>query len=118
MLRKTIYGLVQSSKKFHEKLINVLKVIGSIGSKSDPCLWTTWDEKVNHMIIIGIYVDDCLIIGKYESIDCFIDELKKHEFNLKNETNLNEYLSCCIEESKDQRKLTMFRLARLIKILE
>jgi hypothetical protein len=82
MFRKTIYGIVQSVRKFYEKLINVLKVFGFYGSKSDPCLWTMWDEKVNHMIIIRIYVDNCLIIGKDESIDCLIDELKKHEFNL------------------------------------
>jgi hypothetical protein len=66
MLRKSIYGLVQIARKFYEKLINVLKVIGFYGSKSDPFLLTIWDEKVNHMIIIGIYVDDCLIIGKDE----------------------------------------------------
>jgi hypothetical protein len=40
MLKKTIYGLVHSTRKFYEKLINVLKVIGFYGSKSDPCLWT------------------------------------------------------------------------------
>jgi hypothetical protein len=94
MLKKTIYGLIQSSRKFYEKLISFLKVIGFYGSKSDPCLWTMWDEKVNHMIIIGIYVDDCLIIRKNESIDCLINELKKHEFNLKVVKNVNEYLSC------------------------
>jgi uncharacterized Zn ribbon protein len=33
-------------------------------------------KKLNHMIIIGIYVNNCLIIGKDESIDCLIDELK------------------------------------------
>jgi hypothetical protein len=54
ILRKTIYGLVQSTRKFYEKLINILKVIGFHVSKSDPCLWTMWDKKVNHMIIIGI----------------------------------------------------------------
>jgi hypothetical protein len=37
MLRETIYGLVQRARKFYEKLINVLKVIGFYGSKSDPC---------------------------------------------------------------------------------
>jgi hypothetical protein len=62
LLRKTIYGLVQSFRNFYQKLINVLKVIGFYGSKSDPFLWTMWDEKVNHMIIIAIYVNDCLII--------------------------------------------------------
>jgi hypothetical protein len=118
MLRKTIYGLVQSARRFYEELINVLKVISFYRGKSDPCLWTMWDEKVNHMIIIGIYVENCLIIGKDESIDCLIDELKKHEFNLKVERNVNEYLSCYIEESKDERKLTMIQphlLTGLIK---
>jgi hypothetical protein len=76
-----------------------------------------WDEKVNHMIIIEIYLDNCLIIGKNESIDCLIDELKKHEFNLKVERNVNAYLSFCIEESKDEGKLIMIQphlLTRLI----
>jgi hypothetical protein len=121
MLKKTIYGLVQSARKFYEKLIIVLKVIGFYGSKSDPCLWTMWGEKVNHMIIIGIYVDDCLIIGKNKSIDCLIDEFKKHEFNLKVEKNVNGYLSYCIEESKDEAKLTMIQprlLTCLTQILE
>jgi hypothetical protein len=118
ILRKTIYGLVQRARKFYEKLINVVKVIGFYESKSDACLWTMWDEKVNHMIIIGIYVDNCLIIGKYESIDCLIDELKKHEFNLKVEKNVNEYLSCCIEESKDQRKLTMIQPHLLTRLIQ
>jgi hypothetical protein len=80
-----------------------------------------WDEKLNHMIIIGIYVDDCLIIAKDESIDCLINELKKYEFNLKVEKNVNEYLSCCIKESKDKANLTMIQphlFTHLIKILE
>ena len=38
ILRKTIYGLVQSARKFYEKLIEVLKLIGFYGSQSDPCL--------------------------------------------------------------------------------
>jgi hypothetical protein len=45
ILRKTIYGLVQIARKFYEKLISVIKVIGFHESKSDPCLWTMWDEK-------------------------------------------------------------------------
>jgi hypothetical protein len=83
ILQKTIYALVQSGRKFYEKIINVLKVIVFYGIKFDPCLWKMWDKKINHMIIIGIYVDDCLIIGKEESIECIINELKKYEFNLK-----------------------------------
>jgi hypothetical protein len=68
-----------------------------------------WDEKVNYMIIIGFYADNCLITGENESIDCLIDDFKNYEFNLKVERNMNEYLSCCIEESKDEGKLTMIQ---------
>jgi hypothetical protein len=70
------------------------------------------------MIIIRIHVNDCLIFGKDESIECLIDELKKYEFNVKVEKNVKEYLSCCIEESKDEAKLTMIQphlLTRLIR---
>jgi hypothetical protein len=35
MCKNTIYGLVQSARMFYEKLINVLKIIGFYGSKSD-----------------------------------------------------------------------------------
>jgi hypothetical protein len=77
ILRKTIYGLFQSARKVYGKPINVLKDIRFYGSKSDPCLWTMWDGKVNHMIIIGIYVDNCLTIGKEKRIDHLIDELKR-----------------------------------------
>jgi hypothetical protein len=37
------------------------------------------------------------------------NELKNDEFNLKVERNIDEYLSCCIEESKDVGKLTMIQ---------
>jgi hypothetical protein len=36
ILRKAIYFLVQSARKFYEKLIHALMVIGFYGSKSDP----------------------------------------------------------------------------------
>jgi Reverse transcriptase (RNA-dependent DNA polymerase) len=45
ILRKAIYSLVQSARKFNEKLIEVLKIIGFVGSKSDPCLWTKWIQR-------------------------------------------------------------------------
>jgi hypothetical protein len=39
-LRKTFYGILQSARKVYEKLINVLKIIGTNVRKTDPCLWT------------------------------------------------------------------------------
>jgi Reverse transcriptase (RNA-dependent DNA polymerase) len=107
MLQKTIYGLVQSARKFYEKLIEVLKVIGFVGSKSDPCLWTKRDLKVENILIIGIYVDDCLIIGKEISISEFIHDLKGYELKSKIEKNLVDYLTCQIVESENTNKIVM-----------
>jgi hypothetical protein len=63
------------------------------------------DSVVNHMFIIGIYVDDCLIIGKESSISNLLEELKKHEFNLKIEKDVVEYLSCHVVGSKMKQNL-------------
>jgi hypothetical protein len=79
---------VQIARKFCEKLIDVLKVIGFYGCKCDPCLWTQWNEKGKRMLIVGIYVDDCLTIGKDLSISCLFTELKKYVLNLKIEKEL------------------------------
>jgi hypothetical protein len=57
--------------------------------------------------MIGINVDDCLIIGTESSISNLFEEFKKHEFSLKIEKDVKEYLSCCIVESKDKREVTM-----------
>jgi hypothetical protein len=66
------------------------------------------------MIIIGIYIHDCLIIGEEEIIASLIDEFKNKELNLKVERHFNEYLSCFIEESKNEGKLTMIQPHLLI----
>jgi hypothetical protein len=38
LLKKTIYGFVQSAREFYKKLMTTLKLIGFKGNKSDPCL--------------------------------------------------------------------------------
>jgi Reverse transcriptase (RNA-dependent DNA polymerase) len=98
LLAKTIYGLVQSAREFSKKLISVLKSLGFKENKSNPCLLSKWDH--NNFIIIGIYVDDCLVIGKETQISQLIVELKEIGFNLRIENNLKDYLSCGVIEDK------------------
>jgi hypothetical protein len=68
--------------------------------------------------MIGIYVNDCLIIGKDSSVLKLIEELQKHEFNLKIKEDVKEYLSCCIIESKDKSKLTMVQPHLLNRLID
>jgi hypothetical protein len=62
LLKKTIYGVVQSEREFYNKLLSTLKSMGFTENKSEPCSLT---RRINgKVIIIGIYVDDCLVVGK------------------------------------------------------
>jgi hypothetical protein len=48
------------------------------------------------MVMIAIYIDDCLTIGTEEAIEEVMNALKGHNFGLKVEDNLTYYLSCKI----------------------
>jgi hypothetical protein len=74
---------------------------------------------VNHILmIVGIYIDDCLIIGKESTVSNLLDEMKKHEFNLKIKKDVLKYLSCCIVETKNEAKLIMIQLHLLTRLLD
>jgi hypothetical protein len=114
-LSKTIYGLVQSAREFYKKLISVLKSIGFKENKSDPCLFSKWEQ--DELTLVGIYVNDCLVIGKDDQIEKLIVDLKSNGFNLKIERDLNDYLSCCIIEDAHLKQILILQ-PHLIKNLE
>jgi hypothetical protein len=115
LLTKTIYGLVQIAREFYKKLMSILKLIGFKGNKSDPCLLSKWTQC--GVIIIIIYVDDCLVIGKLNRVDELIVELKTSAFNLKVENNLTDYLSCQLIENAESKEKLILQL-HLINNLE
>ena len=57
-LRKNLYGLKQASFNWYEKLCDGLKGRGSKPSKIDQRLY------MRKEMVILIYVDDCIIVGK------------------------------------------------------
>jgi hypothetical protein len=80
--RKIIYGLVQSASEFFKKLIEVFKVIDFFGSKSDSYLRTKYESNVKNIVMISLYVENFLVIGKQKIISKLIEELKTHELKL------------------------------------
>jgi hypothetical protein len=98
--KKTIYGLVQSAKEFYKRLICELKDLGFTENKSDPCLL----NKGN-----GIYVDDCLVLGKDPDINTLNVDLELMGFSLKVERNLKDYLSCWVIEDINKCEILMLQ---------
>jgi Reverse transcriptase (RNA-dependent DNA polymerase) len=73
-LKKTICGLVKSAIQFYVKLVEALKSCGFKESQIDPCLWI--NNTSSGIILMAIYVDDCLTIGTDEAINEVIESLK------------------------------------------
>jgi hypothetical protein len=83
-------GLVQSAREFYKKLLQVLKGLRVIKKKSDPCLLSKWKEE--GVVLIVIFMDDCLVMGKDSQISMLIVDLKVQGFNL----NVEKETSCTI----------------------
>jgi hypothetical protein len=103
-----IYGLMQSTREFYKMLMATLKCIGFKGNKSDPFLLSKWSQ--DGIIMIGIYVDDYLVIGKHDGIDELIVELKTSGFNMKVENNLTDYLSFQLIENAESKEILILQL--------
>jgi hypothetical protein len=73
------------------KLLEALKNCAFKGGEIVTCLWKKHSSL--GMLMISIYVDDCLTIGTEEVIEEVINALKADNFNLKVKENLTEYLS-------------------------
>jgi hypothetical protein len=116
LLQKTIYGLVQSTRQFFKKLIQVLKNIGFKGGSTNPCLMTKQYKK--GIVFIACYVDDCLCCGHEEAINESIEQIEKSGFILKVENKMTDYLSCNITYSKDKKQKAWLGQPPLIRSLE
>ena len=72
LLQRSLYGLKESAKLWNLELTKTLSSLGFKQLKLDPCVYS----KPN--FIIGIYVDDILLISKFkEDIDLFKFKFKQ-----------------------------------------
>ena len=92
-LNKTIYGLVQSARQWWVRLVNDLRERNFVLCQTDPCVMFTIHNK--EMVMLCIYVDDCLLIGNREGIET-VTTLFKSLYSVKCVNDLHDYLGCDI----------------------
>jgi hypothetical protein len=61
-LRKALYGLKQAPRSWYEKIDSLCHQQGFMRRKSDPNMYTKFDEQ-GYIVLIFLYVDDLIIIG-------------------------------------------------------
>lgn len=89
-LNKALYGLRQSGRQWHEKFDEVLRSMGFVPTKADPCVYTT--DQGGEVVILVIYVDDILVIAdKRNHFDMVRNGLRKH-FDVKEIGDVK----CCV----------------------
>jgi hypothetical protein len=72
-LNKSLYGLKQAPRSWYEKIDSFFLQQGFMRSKSDPNMYTKFDEK-GYIVLISLYVDDLIITGNARKL---IDEIKE-----------------------------------------
>lgn len=95
-LKRSLYGLRQSGREWNKCLDKCLKVFGLKQSIADPCVYYDCDKEV----IVGVYVDDLLIIGKRVKIQRLKEAIMKR-FEAKDLGEAKHLLSMKIERKPD-----------------
>jgi Reverse transcriptase (RNA-dependent DNA polymerase) len=81
LLKKSLYGLVQSARQLFKKLIQVLTLIGFKQSNAESC-FLILNGKFGK-VVIAIHVDDCYTIGSEEALQEVIQLIEQNGLKIK-----------------------------------
>jgi hypothetical protein len=121
-LKRNLYGLCEAPRNFFQHLKKGLNDRGLKNSKYDHCMF------YSDMIIVVVYVDDCIFMAKdEEDINKLIEDLRKpensehEEYVLNKEEDYAGFLGIDIRKSKEVEEaieLLQIRLIdRILKVL-
>lgn len=97
-LKKSIYGLKQSSRVWNKKLDNVFKKMGLNQSKADSCLY--YKIIGGKMFLLTVYVDDLIIFtNDLDFMESFKINLMSF-FDMKDLGKASSFLGICLTRNK------------------
>ena len=95
-LIKSIYGLPQSGRYWNETMNDIFVKMGLERIREDPCVYIMREEE--KIVIIGVYVDDFLVLGTDNIIIDRVTERLMQYFKLTETTN-KKFLNISITET-------------------
>jgi ATP-binding cassette subfamily B (MDR/TAP) protein 1 len=116
-LRKSLYGLKQAPRQWYKKFESVMREQGYKKTTSDHCVFVRKFSD-DDFIILLLYVDDMLIVGKNVSR---IDRLKKQlgeSFAMKDMGAAKKILGISITRDRKEKKLWLSQEHYIQKVLE
>jgi hypothetical protein len=117
-LRKTLYGLKQSARRWNEKLTTDLISIGFVQSEEDDCLFIMFEDNGRPCAFITVYVDDCVIACKPGTLVDIYKKLDALDVEYTRCDVLTRVLNITITRDRKNRKLTISQPDYSEKMLE
>ena len=111
-LRKSLYGLKQSSRCWNKAFTEFMKSIGFNQSTADPCIY------VRDTCIVAVYVDDLIIATKTPEEMQEVKQLLSSQFQMKDMGELHYCLGITIEQDKAERSIGLHQKQYLLKMLK
>ena len=79
-LKKSLYGLKQSPRRWYLKFDAFVLSIGFVRWKSDHCVYYKFDG--DRILIVALYVDDMLLIGKGKNMIFYFKSQLSAQFEI------------------------------------
>lgn len=96
-LEKSIYGLPQSGRYWNDEFDGVLRNVGLKNIPEDPYVYKL--VRGGQILIIGIYVDDCIVMGTNEAIIEEIMSRLKERFKIVEVQGKLKFLNIEIDQT-------------------
>lgn len=114
-LMKSLYGLKQAPRAWHKKLTDFLKRNGYVKLNSDACIYIRAGHGVE---IVGIYVDDLLLISDTKSGVQQIKSMLASGFKCKDMGEVHYILGLRVRRDRTAKSLTIDQTNYAKSVLE
>lgn len=113
-LQKSLYGLKQASRSWNKRFDDEVKKLKFISLKSDSCVYLSQDRG----LILVLYVDDILVIGKTLSNVKWIKTELGRLFRMKDLNEVKHFLGMEIKRDLQRSRLEISQVGYTEKILK
>ena len=103
-LVKSLYGLKQALKQWHNKFNHVLVTNGYFINDADKCIYSKYED--NTCVVICLYVDDMPIFGTSLKVVCEIKKFLGSKFDMKDLGEAEVILGIKITRTPNRLKLS------------
>lgn len=114
-LKRSIYGLKQSSRCWNSTIDSYLKQMGFLQSNSDPCVYIA---AVGEMAVVGVYVDDIVVACKSEVRMKEFKQSLCRKFDVKDLGKLHHFLGMKVVQDEVSGDVWIGQSAYVDKVLE